>query len=425
MIKRTFPFLLFFLFAFSAPSFAQHTLRDYLDQADFFRLRDELEKYGPDMDADARLYFAAFVDNAFNRTQLSISRADSFMKLKKEDWYPKEIANLLQMQRDNYCKAYRYKDAAALGDVLLQDYNHVLDPVIISDIANTNKIWGALSNTPPQRVEPHSDILLPIKKDAASLWTLPVSAGNWQDDFIFDTGANISTVTASVADKMKLRRFATHFDVHGFQGTVVSTSLGIADSLHIGNMVLRNVVFMIMPDDALTFSKIQYTIHGIIGFPVIRALKEVHIYKKGTLEIPAHETALPTSASNLAIHGLFPMVQFGTEKGLYNFHFDTGAKVTDLFDTYYAQHARYIRRKGSYKITEFESAGGKRSMEAYQLKRFKFYIGDKTAILPTVTILTKPIRSGSEMVYGNIGQDVMEQFDEMILNFESMYVAFN
>ncbi|PZF71211.1 retropepsin-like aspartic protease [Taibaiella soli] len=425
MIKQTTGFLIFFLFIFSAPSFAQRELRDYLDQADFFRLRDELAKHGSTIDADARLYFTAFVDNAFNRNELSIRRVDSFMALKKDDWYPKEIANLLQVQRDNYCKTYRYKDAAALGDVLLQHYNHVLDPVIIGDVANTNKIWGSLANVPPQRVEIHSDIQLPIKKDAASLWTLPVSSGNWQDDFIFDTGANISTVTSSVADKMKLRRFSTHFDVHGFQGTVVTTSLGIADSLNIGNMVLHNVVFMIMPDDALTFSKIQYTIHGIIGFPVISALKEVHIYRKGTLEIPANETALPFTESNLAIHGLFPMVQMGTDKGVYNFHFDTGAKITDLFDTYYVLHSNYIQRKGKRKVTEFESAGGKRSMEAYQLKKFKFYIGDKTATLPTVTILTKPIRSGSEMVYGNIGQDVMEQFDEMILNFDKMYVTFN
>lgn len=425
MIKRTPAFLLFFLLVFSAPSSAQNTLRDYLDQADFFGLRDELARYGSKMDTDARLYFAAFVDNAFNRTELSIRRVDSFMKIRSDDWYPKEIANLLQMQRDNFTKAYRYKDAAALGDTLLKHYNQTLDPVIISDIANTNKIWGSLANVPPQRIEPHTNISLPIKKDAASLWTLPVSCGAWQDDFIFDTGANISTVTSSVADKMKLRRFSTWFEVHGFQGTVVNTSLGIADSLRFGSMVLHNVVFMIMPDDALTFSKIDYKIHGIIGFPVIRALKEVHIYKKGTLEIPAQETALPFTASNLAIHGLFPMVQFGTDHGVYNFHFDTGAKVTDLFDTFFKRHASYIRSHGKRKVTEFESAGGKRSMEAFQLKKFKFYIGDKTATLPKVIILTQPIRSSSEMVYGNIGQDVMEQFDEMILNFESMFVSFN
>ena len=79
MIKQTPAFLLFFLLVFSAPSSAQNTLRDYLDQADFFGLRDELARYGSKMDTDARLYFAAFVDNAFNRTELSIHRVDSFM----------------------------------------------------------------------------------------------------------------------------------------------------------------------------------------------------------------------------------------------------------------------------------------------------------------------------------------------------------
>lgn len=425
-LKRTIFLLLLFICITAPAAFAQKELREYLDQADFFRLRESLTKYESSLDNDIRLFFAAFVDNAFNQNERSIRRVDSFMLLRKADWYDTEIAEILQMQRDNYCKTYRYREAAQFGDAILKKYAAILDEEIATDIQNSNKIWRALENTQPQLIGQHGNVAMPIEKDMANLWTLPVTTGDFQDQFIFDTGANISTISNSAANKMKLKRLPVRFNVHGFQGASISTGLGVADSITLGTLQLYNVVFMIMPDDALNFPQINYKIHGIIGYPVIRALKEVHIYKKGVLEIPSAPAALPKDGnSNLAIHGLYPMIRLGTDKGTYNFHFDTGAKISDLFDTYFHENKRYITKHGKKKVTEFGSAGGTRKMEAYELKNFKFYIGDKTATLPVITILTKPIKSTSEMVYGNIGQDLMEQFDEMIINFESMYVLFS
>jgi len=419
---------LFFTVAmiYAATAAAQHELRTYLDNADFFRLKESLATYEQTLQPDIRLYFTAFADNAFNRNELSIRRVDSFMHLKKSDWYQNEIAQLLEMQQDNFSKTSRYKAAAQMGDLLLQQYSNALPAEELGDIRNTNKIWSALADVAPQQAGPHTDIRIQMKRDKANLRNVPVATYNGSDEFIFDTGANISTITSSCADKLGLRRMHTTVEVKGFQGLSVKSDVGVADSLNIGGFVIRNVVFMIMPDEALSFPQIDFHIHGIIGYPVFRAMREVRISRSDVLTIPASPSPLPAGMKeNLALHGLFPMVQMATDHdGLMNFHFDTGAKTTDLFDNYYALHRRHISRRGEYKIMEFGSAGGTRKMAAYVLKDFNFYIGNTKATLPRVTIMTKPIKSRHELVYGNIGQDLMDLFDEMTINFEYMYVVF-
>jgi hypothetical protein len=405
---------------------AQQELRTYLDEADFFRLKDALAKYEHTLQPDIRLYFTAFTDNAFNRNELSIKRIDSFMRVKKSDWYENEIAQLLEAQQDNFSKTSRYKAAAETGRLLLQQYRKALPADELDDIRNTGKIWSALADVAPQQTDAHADIHIQMKRDKASLRNVPVATGSGSDEFIFDTGANISTITRSCADRLGLHRMHTSFDVKGFQGLSVQSDVGIADSLNIGGFVIRNVVFMIMPDEALSFPQIDFHIHGIIGYPVFRAMKEVRISKNDVLTIPAAPAPLPAGMKeNLALHGLFPMVQMRTDHDeLMNFHFDTGAKTTDLFNNYYELHKRWISRRGEYKIMEFGSAGGTRRMAAYVLDNFSFYIGDTRATLPHVTVMTKPIKNRHELVYGNIGQDLMDLFDEITINFEYMYVLF-
>lgn len=52
-----------------------------------------------------------------------------------------------------------------------------------------------------------------------------------------------------------------------------------------------------------------------------------------------------------------------------------------------------------------------------------FTIGEKELSLDNVNLLTEKI-SESETVYGNIGQDLIQKFDTMILNFNQMFIRF-
>jgi len=418
MKKLLFPFL--FIIPILAKAAPCDSLQQYLDQANYFKLRTALTDPNCKAAPLFKSYCRVFMYNAFNQNIRSIALADSLLNIPNSTLDNKQLASLWELEVDNYSKTYEYKKAAECGDVIISKYPKNVDN--LDDVKNTNKIWHALADIEAQTIAQSTDVIVPIHKDIAGLWNVNVAAGDVAEDFIFDTGANISTITESTAKRMGVKKLDVAFNVSGIQGTDVQSGIGVADSLKIGDITLRNVVFLIMPDESFNFPKANYSINGILGYPVINALKEVRISKKGTLEIPL----IPSTSelNNLALDGLFPMLNMVADNDTLVFHFDTGAKTSDLFSTYFKLHRKEIIKNGAKKNVELGGAGGFVKIPSYELKNFKFHIGNQLAMVRYITVFSEPVKESKELVYGNIGQDIIGQFDEMTINFQSMFVSF-
>src|SRR5207237_3830724 len=109
----------------------------------------------------------------------------------------------------------------------------------------------------------------------ARLLNVPVEINAQKMDFVFDTGANISTVSASTAQKLGLRIIEADIAVGSSTDIKVKSKLGVAPEIKVGQVTLKNVVFLVLEDKALTFPQINYQINGIVGFPVIEAFREI------------------------------------------------------------------------------------------------------------------------------------------------------
>ncbi|WP_276134195.1 retropepsin-like aspartic protease [Polluticoccus soli] len=415
-------YILTALFLFANIAYAQDSqLQIDLDNADYFSLRDQLAKRNATLDAATRLYYSAFVDNAFNRNDLAIARVDSFLQLHQGTWTDNQTVLMEQMLMDSYVKTYQYGRAANIGNNLLTKIHNDSRPALL----NSRNIWGSLKDVPPQTVFYGESFTLPFKRNQVNLWEIPVKVNNSdEEEFIFDTGANISTISETYAQKLRLRPLDTRIDVIGGQGQKITSGLAVADSLQIGSALIRNVVFIVMPDDKLYFPQIRFTIKGIIGFPVISALKEIRISREGTISVS--RTPDNTRVQNMALNQLTPLVQTKNDKNeTLILKFDTGAAQTDLYSNYFAKYKDRITTYGRSDRRKLVSAGGGRYMPVFVLDRFRLHVGDDIVNLKDIAVYTYPediSRSGS--VYGNMGQDVISQFDEMAINFEHMYVDF-
>jgi len=401
------------------PVFGQDKLQQYLDEGNYFKLKQYLPY--SQLTPEKRLYFEAYVANAFNQNSISILKIDSLLYTDSIRNNNERAAQLWELQMDNYSKLYNYKKAADCGDTILNRYSTYVDNK--EDVENMYKIWAGLANTPAQLLEKKGNVTIRMQKDKSKLWNVPVHAADTTIDFIFDTGANISTIVESMAEKLHLKRLHLSIEVAGIQGTKVPCDIGVADSIEIGDIKIRNVVFLVLPDASLSFKKAGYYIHGIIGYPVIAAMKEIHLSQIGSLTIPmAPHTG---KVQNLALDGMFPMVNVATDDDTLLFHFDTGAMTSYLYSIYFEKYKAAIKKEGRVQHSKVGGAGGVKKLTSYKISDFNLYIGDKKATLPSIDVLTKQIKSTKEQVYGNLGQDLIRQFDEMVINFESMYVEFN
>jgi hypothetical protein len=252
---------------------------------------------------------------------------------------------------------------------------------------------------------------------------VPVKTNSSSFNFVFDTRASISTIMRKYAEKLELRMLDVRYkESSGITGKTFDAQLAVADSLYVGDLLIRHVVFQVVPDSILSFPSIEYEIKGLIGFPVIKELRELHIHQNGLMTTSASTKS--NVVQNLAFDEATTVVSLRTPKDTLSFHFDSGANSSQLYANYFRRFESEVKSNAKFDSVQIGGAGGMDKIDVYILPEFELRIGNKMAKFSDIHVSTRPPYSNQKYC-GNLGQDLISQFDELILNFESMYVEFN
>lgn len=389
---------------------------EIIQQDDFFKAREFYALNKKKLSTVQQNFTEAVLDNAFNKLEASSNKIDYLLNHKKSISDSLQL-KLYELKQDNAVKLYQYKEAKNAIISILNGYNKHLNVEEISDLKNSLKIWTALESVPAQRIDIRKYTKIEMIKDVAGLNTLEVFANKDSLNFIFDTGANISTTSLSGAKQLKMTIIPVNIEVGAITGTKVSAQLAVCDKLTIGNIDLFNVIFLVLPDIGLSFPQMNYHIFGILGFPIIEALKEIQITQDGSFIVPLKESSFSAS-SNLALVGLTPLIYINHK----HFTFDTGADRSIFYQRFYLENKNEIDKNYQLQKINFGGAGGKKEFDGFKIM-YSFSIGKKVVNVKDITLLTKKIKE-DENVYGNIGQDLIRKFDKMILNFDQMFIKF-
>ncbi len=395
-------------------------LHDLLDKSDYFKLDVQFKMLTDSIDDGNRLYFKAYLDNAFNRNEECIKDIDSVLVNKSIKLPDSTKTALKQLQGDSYFKTYQYLKAAQCDSSILKLYKKSLHKDVIDDVNNNLLIRNALKDIPAQQTVIKNNTTIPWKKDMIGLIEIPFTTHNQSFDGIFDTRANISSITQTYAKKLGLHILDVSYNEgSGATGIQFKTGMGIADSLYIGNVLVKNVVFQVMPDSILYIAQVKFQLNVIIGFPVIEQMQEVHIFSNGKMTIPV--TPAKSDLHNFALDGLDPVIALKAGNDTLSFHFDSGASSSNLYAAYFAKYKADVIKKGFKKTVGFGGAGGSQRKEVYILAKLDLALGGKNVSIDSVSVLQQPITPG-EKFYGNIGQDFTSKFSEIIYNFKDMYI---
>jgi hypothetical protein len=202
-------------------------------------------------------------------------------------------------------------------------------------------------------------------------------------------------------------------------GARAAARLAIAPELRIGGATVRNAVFLVLPDSALSFPQIGYAIRGIVGHPVIAALGEITLTRDGHLRAPAHPSAAARGEQNLCLDGLDNLVRGRLGGQTLLFGLDTGAKSSSLFPPYYRRNQAAVDAGRAAEI-QIGGAGGMRHLNVRFIGPVTYDVGGATATVPEIAVGLEPSQSRSDYADGDIGQDVISQFAEMTLDYRAM-----
>lgn len=384
---------------------------------EYFKLRDELNNYTNDISFELS-YYKGIVENLFGQYLKSVETIKNYLaKAEKED--TSKVIECYKILANDYIKLYKYEKAAQTYKLILDNYKSGLPEEEVEDYKNSFTLFNIIKDVPPQRTVFNGNTNLKMKNHE-----MPISINGNKINLPFDSGANISGIIYSLAKKFGLEIFEGQINVESITGEKVKAHMGIAKKLTLGNVELSNVIFLVLDDEDMYIKPAKFQLRGVIGSPVIESLQEFTISKKGTLSIPQNPSS-GGNLHNLCFESLNPIIRGEYEGEKLAFSFDTGANKSKLDLPFYKKFEKEI--KGHYPKTKDKmmGVGSVKEFNAYAMNDVKINIGGKTAVFDTIKVILEKNTSSSKYFYGNLGQDLVNQFNSVTFNFRSMFIRFN
>jgi predicted aspartyl protease len=283
-----------------------------------------------------------------------------------------------------------------------------------SDALGTQPLLGALSESPDQQIERKGHTTLELGENG-----VPFSINGQQGTFWFDTGANMSVMSEEEAKRLGLtvRPVAAKGTVS--TGAQVSFRIAVAERMSFGPVVLRNVAFLVFPDDQPPFKDGPLGSRGLIGIPVLLAFERL-VWAGKKFEIGAKPVNAGAARPNLCFDGNLPAVQVQYQGRDMIFVLDTGATNTDLFPPFATAFPDLIRDAKKTDAYKMEGVGSSVDMNAAVVESVPLVIGGFPVVLKPANVLLAPTGTTSKFFQGNLGIDLLQQAHQTTFDFKAM-----
>ena len=300
-------------------------LRELLEDGRMFELREALQRSG--WNDSETLVYRAITESRFGQEKAGVEDLHRFVatgadpKMRRMAY--EELASAL-VRLGRYGEAARaWGEALGLGGGRNEDRG---------DTENARALYASLGDVAPQRIEfGAGEVPTEARHNLLGSWNVPVEVNGRRGEWIFDTGANLSTLSESEAKRMGLAVRETSAYVKGSTGKKNRMRLAVAGDLLFGSAHLSNVVFLVLSDDSLHVAPLKVQIAGILGLPVLRALRSVGVSAAGEVRIGA---GAGTGEPNMFFDELDPMVEAWHAGHRLEMFLDTGANRSQMYHSF-------------------------------------------------------------------------------------------
>jgi Aspartyl protease len=321
---------------------------------------------------------------------------------------------------DDYEKTFRYSDAADTYEELERRFGSSMDDQERQRVSREAARWSLLRGAPRQSSEVKVPFTMPITKNKVGLLEVSAEIGRFHESLILDTGANLSAISASLAQPLGLKLSSSVATSRGIAGRKMTVHTAVIPELRLGDARLRNVAVIVVSDKDLIVPELHYRIPGSIGFPVLSALGRITFFADGRLGVGLKETAeSPSGEENLFLQRLTPIVAAEVAGMERLFTIDTGAVGSFFTVQYYLEHKSDFT---SQMIGKFDlaGAGGVRTYPAYFAGKLNLKIGGACVLVNQLPVIIQARGSSDDKFYGNVGQSVLSQFKSYTFDFQNM-----
>ncbi len=397
-------------------------LKECFITKDYFKLDNLMSKIeSVERNPDLLLYKATLA-NVFNQPEESNRLIGKILKKYVHHFNDTVLKDLYYMQEANAYRLQDYNSEYIADSILVTRFGAVCDATESETHKDDLTLFRVIRNAPKMEFNIPADATANLKRDIAGLLNVSVTLKEDSVDWVFDTGAAFSVMIASQATRYGVRILPGKVRTGTSTGLKVEGQMGLLD-LNVGNIEVKNAVVLVLPDSALTFANGAYVIRGVLGFPVIYALREVTIIDDKTLLVSqTHENQ---GDRNLALDGQYMLIRVKAGNDTLPFLYDSGNNITSLSARFFNKYKNDIEGKCTKRKVITGGAGGMRETEAYILDSLALSVGNSNYTLDSLVVNPSDLMGYDiKYLYGNFGQDYVSKFSEMRIDFNSMNISF-
>ena len=292
------------------------------------------------------------------------------------------------------------------------------DPTQSLDAAQLLAVAQPLSAAPQQELGGASAGRIATHRDALGLRRANVRIGSESFDAVLDTGASLSVLSRSAAERLGIRMLGAGGTVRSSTQAEVPVHIGIADEVEIAGARLRNVAFLVTDDAALSFPG-GLRIDAVIGIPVFRALGRISFTRQGLFSWSGTSAAAPGGPQDLHADGNTLYVDVTVQHRRYTLHLDTGATHSDLSAIAVARQPTLVAGK-PHVDRQVSGAGGTVHVPVVELHDVPVSIDGHAACLARMDATLEAIPGAAAQDLGTLGQDMLGLYASYTIDFRAM-----
>ena len=375
-----------------------------------------------------------FICQFYNKPDSAIKHGNEILEKYQDELSP-SIPAILYFMAEDYASLNHYSKASAILHSLNEAYQQSGQPVN-PIFEGYEDIYSKLSELDSFTInKPNHDVHIPLyvhKNDNNYPDMLYITA-NFNGRNIkcnYDTGAGINIMTPEFAKRIDTKIIKTKgIQILGMSNAK-SEGLVVLDSLKLGEVVYRNVPFVVVnikTENSIAnkkFKELDYSC--VIGSQTMIPLGEIHFdFDKMQLIIPASKSSIPDYAQNIyrsAQHGLHMSLIDGLSDKRIDALIDTGASGSLLTYRYYKKNERLFDGKTASDTLRSAGVGGISVVKTIPIP-WSYTISGMKYNVTSIPVVVSPAQDdGYDCL---MGLPSLMSHKKFALNFKDMWVRFD
>lgn len=384
----------------------------------------QLRLPGAPLAATDRKYFQGIVDDRTHHVPEAVHELEEVLPELQETNSHRAALALRALGYD-YFLLGRYSDAARALSNALDQYSSEFSPVEVHTIQNDRDTISLFRDAPPETISGQRAFTAPARRDPLTNMDVRIEINGQENWWMFDTGANLTTISMSTAKRLGLKLMEGHARTQsGATGKEFALWGAVIPEIKLGAATIHNCPATVLEDKALDIDlgkNGHYKIEGILGYPEMAALGS---FRFGGNDLAVSPESQSSSApARLYVEAFNVIVDAEVGGRELPFQFDTGNDNAELTARYTREfHARFTALKSVKRV--FGGAGGLRTLPVYVLPEITLHFGETAVSLKNVPALAgdrgvDPL----DQLCGNLGLAVLNQFQTYTIDFKRMQLT--